>query len=73
MEILNPYSFIHIGLGIRALRHCTGITRKFVIQEGEGLAQNLKDVGFQVSSVGISQLVAFISKIKLLNEYNGFD
>jgi len=66
METVNPYSFIHIGLDIRALRHCSGLSRSFVIEEGEKLTENLKGVGFQVSSVGISQLANFILKIRQL-------
>lgn len=64
MEIENPYKFIAIGLGIRALMHCVGFGRQFLIQEAEKLIANIKNVGFPVSSIGTLELETLVEELK---------
>lgn len=64
MQTINPYLFIIIGLGIRALRHCGGLTYSFIVTEGERLTESLKNVNFQVSIAGSLKLKDFIEKNK---------
>jgi len=64
MEIENPYKFIAIGLGIRALMHCVGFSRNFLIQEAEKLITIIKNVGFPVSSMGTLELETFVEELK---------
>lgn len=67
MENLKPYSFIIIGLYIRALRHCSTRTlRSFIIDQGERLLGVISKVDFPASDFEASKLRKFIEKTKTM-------
>jgi hypothetical protein len=66
MENKDPYIFISIGLGIRALMQCSGLSRGFLIKEGEKLLNNVKSTEFQVSIEAFSMLEKFINNLQVL-------
>jgi hypothetical protein len=46
--------------------HCSGLSYDFILAEAPTLIKGLKDIGFQVSSMGLQELNGFIDKIKAM-------